>query len=135
MEREAPMKTVTALKFVSTAAMAAALAQPAFAAEQAPEDEQGGAIREIVVTAQKRSESIQSVPVAVTALDQRSLEQATIKDIRDVAGRTPSLVIDSVSAGPSAAAIAIRGISFEDIEKSFDPAVGVSVDGVVIGTN
>src|SRR5580765_1760995 len=119
MEREAPMKTVTALKFVSTAAMAAALAQPAFAAEQAPEDEQGGAIREIVVT----------------ALDQRSLEQATIKDIRDVAGRTPSLVIDSVSAGPSAAAIDIRGISFEDIEKSFDPAVGVSVDGVVIGTN
>ena len=128
------MKTLTALKLVSTAAIATALAQPAFAQDKAP-DEEKGAIREIVVTAQKRSESIQTVPVAVTAFDQRALEQATIKDIRDLAGRTPSLVIDSVGAGPSAAAIAIRGISFEDIEKSFDPAVGVSVDGVFIGTN
>ncbi len=40
-----------------------------------------------------------------------------------------------LNAGPSAAAIAIRGISFEDIEKSFDPAVGVVVDDVFIGTN
>ena len=40
-----------------------------------------------------------------------------------------------MNAGPSAAAIAIRGISFEDIEKSFDPAVGVLIDGVYLGTN
>ena len=94
-----------------------------------------GAIREIVVTAQRRDDSIQSVPVAVTALDQTSLEDPALKDIRDIAGRVPSLVVDEVNAGPSAAAISIRGISFEDIEKSFDPAVGVVVDGVVIGTN
>jgi iron complex outermembrane recepter protein len=56
-------------------------------------------------------------------------------DIRDLVGRTPNLVIDPVNAGPSAAAISIRGISFEDIEKSFDPAVGVLVDDVYIGTN
>ena len=131
------MKTVKALRLVSFAALAAGLAQPAYAqtAAAAAADDDTGAIREIVVTAQKRSESIQTVPVAVTAFDQTALESATIKDIRDIAGRTPSLVIDSVGAGPSAAAIAIRGISFEDIEKSFDPAVGVSVDGVAIGTN
>lgn len=127
------MKTVKALKLVSVAAIATALVQPAFAQDAAPKEQ--GAIREIVVTAQKRSESIQTVPVAVTALDAKALEQATVKDIRDIAGRVPSLVVDSVGAGPSAAAIAIRGISFEDIEKSFDPAVGVSVDGVFIGTN
>lgn len=93
------------------------------------------ALREIVVTAQRRSDSVQSIPVAVTALDEKLLESATLKDLRDVAGRVPSLVVDSVGAGPSAAAISIRGISFEDIEKSFDPAVGVVVDGVFIGTN
>ena len=60
---------------------------------------------------------------------------ATIEDLRDFAGRVPGLVVDPVNAGPSAAAIAIRGISFEDIEKSFDPAVGVVVDDVFIGTN
>jgi iron complex outermembrane recepter protein len=58
-----------------------------------------------------------------------------VKDIRDFAGRVPSLVVDSISAGPRGAGISLRGISFEDIEKSFDPAVGVVVDGVFIGTN
>ena len=109
------------------------------AAQQNPEKtaaaEDTSALREIVVTAQRRSDSVQSVPVAVTALDQRALDAATVEDIRDLSGRVPSLVIDSVGAGPSAAAISIRGISFEDIEKSFDPAVGVVVDGVFIGTN
>ena len=94
-----------------------------------------GGIADIVVTAQKRRDTIQTVPVAVTALDQRALDSAAVQDIRDFAGRVPSLVVDSVAAGPGAAAIAIRGISFEDIEKSFDPAVGVVVDGVFIGTN
>ena len=78
-----------------------------------------GALREIVVTAQRRQDSVQSIPVAVTALDQRLLDSATIEDVRDLAGRVPSLVVDSVGAGPSAAAISIRGISFEDIEKRF----------------
>ncbi|UKK85177.1 TonB-dependent receptor [Sphingopyxis sp. BSN-002] len=118
---------------VSLAALA--IATPAFAQEAPAEDNSGGALREIVVTAQKRSESVQSIPIAVTALDEKALESATIDDIRDIAGRVPSLVVDSVGAGPSAAAISIRGISFEDIEKSFDPAVGVVVDGVFIGTN
>jgi iron complex outermembrane receptor protein len=102
---------------------------------QSGTEENTGALREIVVTAQKREESVQDVPIAVTVLDQQALDSETIQDIRDIAGRVPSLVVDSVGAGPSAAAISIRGISFEDIEKSFDPAVGVVVDGVFIGTN
>ena len=93
------------------------------------------ALREIVVTAQKRSESIQSVPVAVTAFDAQALSQATVKDLRDLSGRVPGLVVDSVTTSPSTASIALRGISFDDVEKSFDPAVGVAVDGVFIGTN
>ena len=101
------------------------------AAPAAPSD----GIADIIVTAQKRSDRVQSLPLALTALDQQTLDSPTIEDIRDLAGRVPSLVVDSVGAGPSAAAISIRGISFEDIEKSFDPAVGVVVDGVFIGTN
>ncbi len=121
------------IRFTSAIALATALAMPAYAQDAAVE--QTGAIRDIIVTAQKREENVQSVPIAVTALDATALDSATIEDIRDLAGRVPSLVIDSVGAGPSAAAISIRGISFEDIEKSFDPAVGVVVDGVFIGTN
>ncbi len=122
------------IRFTSAFALATALSMPVLA-QDAAEEEQTGAIRDIIVTAQKREENVQSVPIAITALDSRALDSATIEDIRDLAGRVPSLVVDSVGAGPSAAAISIRGISFEDIEKSFDPAVGVVVDGVFIGTN
>ena len=122
------------LMFSVVVTLAAVLAAPAFA-QTATAEAEDGAIRDIIVTAQRREESVQSVPIAVTALDQKALDSATIEDIRDLAGRVPSLVVDNVGAGPSAAAISIRGISFEDIEKSFDPAVGVVVDGVFIGTN
>ncbi len=128
------MKLRMILLFGVAATAGAAQAQQAAAAPQAAAEDDS-ALREIVVTAQRRADNIQSIPVAVTALDEKALESATVKDIRDFAGRVPSLVVDNVAAGPSAAAISIRGISFEDIEKSFDPAVGVVVDGVFIGTN
>jgi iron complex outermembrane recepter protein len=121
-------------KYGTALTLASVLAAPAWAQEAQSDSDQGG-IREIVVTAQKRKESIQDVPVAVSALDSTALAQSAVEDIRDLAGRVPSLVVDIVNAGPSAAAISIRGISFEDIEKSFDPAVGVVVDGVFVGTN
>jgi iron complex outermembrane receptor protein len=128
---------------MSGTAMLLAMASPALAQHAAGNQSQpastatddGGALGDIIVTAQKRSESIQSVPVAVSALSAEQLENPSISDIRDLAGRVPSLVVDSVAAGPSAAAISIRGVSFEDIEKSFDPTVGIVVDGVFIGTN
>ena len=118
---------------VSQQVPAAALKAPAVATAATEANE--GALREIVVTAQRRNEPLQSVPIAITALDRAALDSAAVEDLRDFAGRVPSLVVDNVAAGPSAAAISIRGISFEDIEKSFDPAVGVVVDGVFIGTN
>ncbi|WP_373487126.1 TonB-dependent receptor [Blastomonas sp.] len=126
-----------AATYLSTSVLALGLAMtatPVAAQEQASEVQETG-LRTIVVTAQRREESLQEVPVAVSALDAEALSQGAIDDLRDFAGRVPGLVVDPVNAGPSAAAISIRGISFEDIEKSFDPAVGVVVDGVFIGTN
>jgi iron complex outermembrane receptor protein len=116
-------------------APSAAIAQDTQAPPATASDESDEGIRDIVVTAQLRQDNIQDVPVAVTALDAQALVSPVLDDLRDLAGRVPGLVVDSVAAGPSAAAISIRGISFEDIEKSFDPAVGVMVDNVFIGTN
>ena len=98
--------TRSIVKFGTFLALATALAPPAFAQKAAAGEEENG-IRDIVVTAQKRNESVQTVPISVTALDQKALDSATIEDIRDLAGRVPSLVVDSVGAGPSAAAISI----------------------------
>jgi iron complex outermembrane receptor protein len=110
------------------------LAVPAVA-QTTPQASAQSGIEDILVSARRRQESIQDVPVAVTAISPRELANMAAPDIRDLVGRTPNLVIDPVNAGPSAAAISIRGISFEDIEKSFDPAVGVLIDDIYIGTN
>lgn len=124
-----------ALGLAMLAAPQAAMAQEASDQTTSAEQAEEGGLRTIVVTAQRREESLQAVPVAVSAIDAQALATGAVDDLRDFAGRVPGLVVDPVNAGPSAAAIAIRGISFEDIEKSFDPAVGVVVDDVFIGTN
>ncbi|MEE4201363.1 TonB-dependent receptor [Erythrobacter sp.] len=139
------MTSLAALTAAATALPSAALAaQPVSenseTGQDSPRDDdsdniQDGGLRTIVVTAQRREEALQSVPLAVTALDEEALDTAAIDDLRDFQGRVPGLVVDQVNAGPSAAAVSIRGISFEDIEKSFDPSVGVVIDGVFIGTN
>lgn len=97
--------------------------------------QQSTVIEEVVVTARKREEGLQSVPLAVSAITQREIQNSFFRDAEDLEGMAPNLVIDPVGAGPQGAAISIRGISFSDIEKSFDPAVGVLLDGIYIGTN
>lgn len=97
--------------------------------------QQSTVIEEILVTARKREEGLQSVPLAVSAITSEEIESAFFRDAEDLEGMAPNLVIDPVGAGPQGAAISIRGISFSDIEKSFDPAVGVLLDGIYIGTN
>ncbi len=92
-------------------------------------------VEEIIVSARRRTESIQDAPVSVTAISPNQLEAAASPNIQDLEGLTPNLVIDPNNVTPNSASIAIRGISFEDIEKSFDPAVGVILDGVYLGTN
>jgi iron complex outermembrane receptor protein len=108
------------------------------AAAQTPPPEPAASTTEvetIIVTARRRSESIQDTPVSVTAISPTQLEAAAAPNIQDLEGLTPNLVIDANNVSPNSASIAIRGISFEDIEKSFDPAVGVLLDGVYLGTN
>ncbi len=93
------------------------------------------AIEEVVVTARKREEGLQSVPLAVSAITEQEIRSGFLRDAHDLEGMAPNLIIDRVGAGPQGAAMSIRGISFADIEKSFDPAVGVLLDGIYIGTN
>lgn len=92
-------------------------------------------LEEIIVTARKREESIQDVPVAVTALSAAELQRSSIRDLRDITAFVPNLLVDKVSALQGGAAIAIRGVSYQEIDKSLDPGVGVLLDGVYLGTN
>ena len=92
-----------------------------------------GQIEEVVVTAQHREQNLQDVPVSVTALDESAIEKIFARDLTDVTGKTPNLVLTPI-LGNGTAAISIRGMQLNDVEKSFDPAVAVYQDGVYLQT-
>ena len=93
-------------------------------------------LEEVVVTARKRTENLQDVSSSVSALGTKDLLKRFDTDLRTFADAAPNVQIDDLQQGPgSPAAIAIRGIGTTDVEKSFDPASGVIVDGIFIGAN
>ena len=96
---------------------------------------QSAVLEEITVTAQKREQSLQDVPVSVSAFDGAYIEKAGIKDIRDIGGLTPGLSIKS--RGDTEASVFIRGIGSQAPGIGADPAVGIFIDGVSAsrGTN
>jgi len=96
---------------------------------------QQGVLEEITVTARKREESMQDVGISVSALSETEIQRQFARDIQDLANIAPNLIIDDTGQGPGGtAAIFIRGVGMADLEKNFDPAVGVSIDGVFIGS-
>lgn len=86
---------------------------------------------DIIVTAQRREERLQDVPIAVSALNAAQIERSNARDIQGIQKISPNLIVDPV-LGNGTAAISIRGIQFNDVEKSFDPAVAVYLDGIYL---
>ncbi len=98
-------------------------------------EERSAIIEEIVVTARKQEESVQDVPIAVTALT-AELENATIRNMTDLTGWAPNLIFDEDgSRGGGGANINIRGISpTRTDDNSFDAPIAVVIDDVYLGT-
>jgi iron complex outermembrane receptor protein len=90
-------------------------------------------IETVVVTAQKRSQSIREVPVAITAISAAQLERAGVKDIGDLAKTAASLEFGPQSAGGPGNSASIRGIGTAVFTLSAESSVGVVVDGVPQG--
>ena len=114
-----------------------AIAMPVWAQEVAeqPEEEQAKhvVIEEIVVTAQRREENIQDVPVALTAIQGEDLEaiSAGAPDVRVLSGRVPSLVMES-SFGRAFPRFYIRGLGNPDFDLNASQPVSMMVDEVVL---
>jgi len=94
------------------------------AAEQSPQ------LEEVIVTARKMLESMQDVSLAVSAFSGEQLDRLIMRDIREIEGFVPNFVIDTLAVSPASAAIYVRGVGTQEVERSFDPAVGVVIDGV-----
>lgn len=100
---------------------------------EAPVSEDRGGLAEVVVTAQKRAQNIQDVPIAITAYSEAVLRDKGITDIHGLSRLTPNVNLDAgspFSGSNSVLAASIRGIGQDDFAFNLDPGVGVYVDGV-----
>lgn len=91
-------------------------------------------IDDIVVTARKRAESIQDVPVSVTAVDSAAIERRSITKIDQIAAITPNVQLQSISVNPTNLAPYIRGVGQRANEPSQDVPIAISVDGVYLSS-
>jgi len=92
------------------------------------------AIEEIIVTARKKDESIQDVPLAVTAITGQ-LQEGSVRRLEDIQAFAPNLFINRTPGIASGAAITIRGVASLESDKSFEPSIGVVMDGMFLGTS
>ena len=116
------------LASVSTAVLMLGLG--AHAQEESGESE-GTELRQtlVTITAQKREQSLQDVPIVVTALPTQLIEDAGIRDLKDLTILTPGLLVTS-SASQSDTTARIRGIGTVGNNPGLESSVGVSIDGV-----
>ncbi len=85
--------------------------------------------RTIVVTAQKREQSLQDVPIVVTAVSEQLLQDTGVKDIKDLTLLTPGLIVTSTS-NETVTTARIRGIGTVGDNPGLESSVGVVIDGV-----
>jgi len=89
-----------------------------------------GAIEIVTVTAEKRSENVQDVPIAVSAYSGNQLKAAQIHDVNDLQQVSPSLIVSTGSGETSGALIRMRGVGTTGNNAGLEAAVGVFIDGV-----
>lgn len=105
-----------------------ALAQGSVGSSPTGQAETRGGLEEIIVTARKRQESIQNIPVAVTALTRERLERYQLNSLERVANSTPGLVIGRAGAAQGAQ-ISLRGIGSPASSIGIEQSVAVVLDG------
>jgi len=126
------------IRYTGTCAVYAALitGTSSFAyAQEADDVDQASpfALEEIIVTARKRAESVQEMPIAITALSTTQLEQRSLTNLMEIGAYIPNVVMNtspSSSGGGNNLQIYIRGVGQNDFLFTTDPGIGIYVDGV-----
>ncbi|MBO9501956.1 TonB-dependent receptor [Brevundimonas sp. A19_0] len=91
-------------------------------------------VDDIIVTAQKREQNLQDVPIVVTTLSQETLQDAGVSDIKDLQILTPGMTVTSTSSETSTTA-RIRGVGTVGDNPGLESSVGVVIDGVYRSRN
>src|ERR1700692_4445458 len=120
----------TSLCATAVAAQATAQISDGISSQQSGTVATDTSLAEVIVTATRRSESIQNVPGQVTALTSGTLDQINARDLNDFAGFVPGLSFSST--GPSTNLLVIRGIT---TGSQLSSATGVYLDDIPIGAS
>lgn len=116
---------------VSVSMLAPAMAQDAEGAASTASARSGG-LEEIIVTARRTSETMQDVPVAITAIGGAFLERQNVMDATALPRLAPNLTIALQPGSQSAAAVFIRGIGNQEPSALSEQGVGIYLDGVYL---
>src|SRR5687768_4301760 len=123
-------KAAIRLAFAAAAACSSLPASgPAVAAET---DAQAGTIEQVTVTARRREESLQDVPVAITALTADQLLEQNVRTLEDMTAYAPNIKVNAGRATTSTINAYIRGVGQNDPLWGFEPGVGIYLDDVYI---
>ena len=121
-----PRQTLLAIAVLG--ALAPAL-QQARAQDAGPPEPEARTLATLTVTAQKREEALQDVPLSVTALDERLLRDNNVRDIKDMQILVPGLTVTSTQ-NEAITTARIRGIGTVGDNVGLESSVGVVIDGV-----
>ena len=121
-------------KIASVVLLAAAFAAPpAHAQEQRGQEVDAEAHEELIVTARRREESAQDVPIPLTAMSEEMLRDRGIHDLRELTNVTPNLHFLNSGVNKNTAQVFLRGIGQVNWAPVHDPKIGTYVDGVYLG--
>jgi outer membrane receptor protein involved in Fe transport len=128
---------------ISTAILAVATATPASAQGDQPapdtqttqEPRTAADEQNVIVTAQRREQRLQDVPIAVSAFTAQNLQERAVSDVSQLSNISPNVTLDGgtpFSASSQVLSAYIRGIGANDFAFNLDPGVGIYLDGVYL---
>ena len=117
------------LAFAAAAACSLPVSGPVVAADAGAEV---SGIEQVVVTARRREENLQNVPVAITALTAEQLQEQNVRTLEDMTAYVPNIKVNAGRATTSTINAYIRGVGQNDPLWGFEPGVGIYMDDVYI---
>ncbi len=124
---------MTGMVACATPAMAQTAPEAAPAAPANPpvaQTEEANSSGDIIVTAQRRAERLQDVPIAITAVNADAMNEARVDNIQNIQAVSPSIQFRATNISSSSANVIIRGLGTTGTSRSFEGAVGIFIDGV-----
>ena len=118
---------------LGTAMLSALGATTASAQQAASTSSSVTSLDAIIVTATKREQRLQDVPLAVTAVSGKSLEQSNFREVSDIQYLAPNVTFSSTNPVANGGGYQIRGVGTQTYDSGVEQTVGLVVDGVIIG--